>query len=122
MSKYAGRTTRVLGFQGDIWPIVDQWAQQNELNLVGTDEASRTYQRGVGFWVAPQMCRIGWNGNNYVLESWVRVNLLNRILTFGLMPGEIIVEGDGFLAVIPRTKGKEKANLLMQALGEPLIP
>ncbi len=122
MSKYAGRTTRILAFQGDIWPYVDAWAQQNSFKLVGTDEVSRTYQRGTGALVAPQMCRIGWNGTNYVLEAWVHNFLINRIITLGLMPKEIIVEGGGFVASIPRKKGKELVNLLLAGMGEPLVP
>ena len=122
MSKYSGRTTRMLQFQGDIWPIVDQWAAQNKYKLVGTDQVSRTYQRGVGFWVAPQMCRIGWNGANFILESWVRIQLLNRIITLGLMPSELIVEGGGAVGALPRNKAKQQVNMLLQSLGEPLIP
>lgn len=122
MSKYKGRTTRALRFQGDIWPIVDQWAAQNGYKLVGTDQASRTYQRGVGFWVAPQMCRIGWSGAGYVLEAWVYLPLINRIFTLGLMPAELIIEGSGFVGAVPRSKAKYQVNLFLQALGEPLIP
>ena len=121
MSQYAGRTTRVLAFQGDIWPYVDAWAQQNDFKLVGTDEFSRTYQRGVGAMVLPQMCRIGWNGTNYILETWVICAGPNRVITFGLMPKEVIVEGGGFVASIPRKKAKELVNLLLAGLGEPLI-
>ena len=122
MSKYSGRTTQILRFQGDLWPIVDQWAQQNAYKLVGTDQASRTYQRGVGAMVLPQMLRLGWNGQDYVIEAWVHANTFNRVFTFGLMPEEVIVHGGGFFAAIPRKKALQQVNLLLQALGEPLLP
>ena len=60
---------RPLGFQGDIWPIVDSWARSNGYKLVGRDQINHTYQRGGGELVAPQLVRVSWDGSRYVLEA-----------------------------------------------------
>ncbi len=65
---------------------------------------------------------MGWNGQAYVLEAWIHAGGLNRVITLGLMPEEVIVHGGGPVAAIPRKKARQQVNLLLQALGEPPLP
>lgn len=121
MSRYKGRTVRALNFRGDIWPIVASWAQSTGYKLVGGDYNSQTWQRGLGALVAPQMVKVSWDGSRYVLEAWVRINILNRIFALGLLPSELIIDSGGLLAIVPRNKARDQVNQLLAMLGEPPI-
>jgi hypothetical protein len=122
MSKYKGRTTRKLNFQGDIWPIIDQWAQQNDFALVEEDEGSRIYQRGKGRGKPANMLRIGREDGIYLLEAWIRFGGWLWFSNAMVFPREMIVDGGGAKARPARDKAKGPVNLLLQALGEPVIP
>jgi hypothetical protein len=120
-NKYAGRTAREFETAVDVWNIVDSWAQQNGYMPADQDQTSRLYQRGKGFWLAPQMLKLSTTETGYRLEAWVKTPLFNRIVTLGLMPPEIIIESGGFMAVLPRDKARLNVNSLLQALGLPPI-
>jgi hypothetical protein len=116
-----GRTVRQIQAGAEIWGIADQWAATTGYVVAGQDETSRLYQRGTGFWVAPQMVRISSAQGGYFLEAWIRVPMLNRILALGLMPEEIIIDKGGFVAVIPRNRAREDVNKLLVSLNAPVI-
>jgi hypothetical protein len=120
-SKIKGRTVREFQSSADVWGILDAWAAQTGYNLLEQDQASRTYNRGTGFWIFPQRLMMAYTGQGYRMETWVICSGLNRIVTLGLMPPELRVEKGGFAAVIPRDKAREQVNQLMQALGQPPI-
>jgi hypothetical protein len=117
-SKIKGRTVREFQSSADVWGVLDAWAAQAGYNLVEQDQASRTYNRGTGFWVLPQRLKMTYTQQGYRMEAWVRSSGLNRIVTLGLMPSEVRVESGGFAAVIPRNKAREQVNQLMQMLGQ----
>jgi hypothetical protein len=100
-----------------VWEILDAWAQQTGYMLKSRDQVSSLYQRGTGFFMAPQILRMAWTGNGYRLEAWVRVPLYTRIFALGLMPSEVIVNSGGFMAALPRKQAREHVNLLLQTLG-----
>ncbi len=120
-SKLAGRTTRDITTAAPLWEILDSWAQQTGYMPVGHDNVSRLYQRGVGFWMAPQMLQVTWMGDHYTLQAWVRVPLYSRIMIFMLMPAEVTIDSGGFMASLPRKQAREHVNMLLQSLGQPLI-
>jgi hypothetical protein len=120
-SKIAGRTVREFTGGADVWAILDGWAQQTGYGPVGHDQFSRLYQKGSGLWMAPRMLQMTYTGNGYRLEAWVRLPLLNRIITLGLMPAEMNIHSGGFAGSLPRKQAKEQVNLLLQALGQPAI-
>ncbi|MBN2169622.1 MAG: hypothetical protein JW738_10295 [Actinobacteria bacterium] len=117
-----GRTVRDFQAAGDVWGALDSWARQYSYDLVEQDQVSRTYKKGTGLLVAPQVVKISWTGSFYRLEAWVRGIMINRILSFGLIPEESVIESGGFLNVIPRSMAREKVNLLLQMFGQPPIP
>ena len=119
MSKLKGRTRRTLRFQGDIWPIVDQWAQENGFELAEQDESSRIYQRGKGRGAPAKVCRIGREGNSYFLEAWLGFGTFLFVDNSFVFPREMKVDGGGMRARPARDKGKKLVNLLLVALGEP---
>ena len=55
------------------------------------------------------------------LEAWVRANAFNRLFSFFIVPPESVFDSGGKVAIIPRNKGREEVNLLLQSLGQPLI-
>jgi len=121
MSKYEGRTTKILQFRGNIWPIVDEWAQNNECVLTEQEQNSRTYQRGAGNFAPANMYRISWDGSNYALEAWLYFGKWLRVHNLFIFPEEVIIDGGGTKGRPARNKAKNHANQLLQALGEPRI-
>ena len=116
-----GRTVREFQSSADVWGIMVSWANQAGYMLVQQDQDSRTFKRGTGFWVAPQMVKMTWANGVYRLEGWVWLPLLNRIVTLGLLPAELRIDSGGVRAVIPRNKAREQVSGLMQMLGQPPI-
>jgi hypothetical protein len=112
-----GRTARDFQSAEDVWDIADKWAAMTGYEITGQDQSSRLYQRGKGFWVAPQMIQLTWTGQGYHLEAWVRIPTFNRVMTLGLMPPELVIDSGGFTGVIPRTRAREDVNKLLVALG-----
>jgi hypothetical protein len=112
-----GRTVRQFQATEDIWAKADAWAAQTGYQLMEQDESSRLYQRGKGFWVAPQMVKLTAMPGGYTIEAWVRVPKFTRVMMLGLMPGEIVIDRGGFVAVIPRNRAREDVNKLLYALG-----
>lgn len=119
--KVKGRTVREFQSDADVWGVANGRAAQAGYDLVEQDEASRTYKRGKGFWVAPQKLKMTFTGHGYRMEAWVWLPMLNRIVTLFLMPEELRIESGGVSAFIPRNKAREQVNGLLQALGQPPI-
>jgi hypothetical protein len=120
-SKLSGRTAREFRGGAEVWQALDAWALETGYRLVGQDQFSRLYQRGSGLLMAPQMLQMTCTPNGYRLEAWVRVPLLNRIITLGLMPAEIIIDSGGFMAILPRKQAQEHVNRFLRGLGLPPI-
>jgi hypothetical protein len=120
-SKIKGRTR--LDFQAgvDVWSTVEQWAQEFEYVLTAQAEASRLYQKGQNFLVIPQMVQVTWAGAGYHLEAWVRNPTINRILTLGLAPSEMVINSGKFVGVVARNKARKDVNVLLERLGVPPI-
>ncbi len=118
MSKYKGRTTRILQFRGDVWPIMGQWADQNDFTLVEQVETSCTYKQGTGLSTPAKVCKITWDGSNYVLEAWLQFSVWLWIQNLFLFPKVMVVDGGGMKARPARNKAKNLVNSLLQALGE----
>jgi hypothetical protein len=66
--------------------------------------------------------QLTWTGQGYRLEGYVWLPTLNRIMTLGLMPHEMVIDKGGFVAVIPRNRAREDVNKLLVSLNvQPLI-
>lgn len=117
-----GRTVREFVAGPEVWEKVDRWAESTGYRLMEQDQYSRLYQRGTGLLVAPQRLKISYTGSGYRLEAWAHVPHINRLLSFGLMPAELMLESSGgLMGYFPRKKAREQVNLLLQELGLPLI-
>lgn len=101
--------------------IVEGWANANNFRLKSSSGNERTYQRGVGFLVAPTMLKIRSENHELVLEIWIRMNLFVRLSSLFILPAEIGIESGGLRAVLPRNTARNLFNQLLTHLGQPLI-
>lgn len=104
---------------------LDTWAVENEyvmqVNGVGPDGPERIYQRGNGFWVAPQMLRVIAK-DTIRIEAWIKVGLYVRIMSFFMLPSEMEIGSGGFRGALPRKKARNMVNALLARLGTAPIP
>lgn len=104
---------------------LDSWAIENEyvlqVNGVGPEGPERIYQRGKGFWVAPQMLRVIAK-DTIRIEAWIKASLYVRIMSFFILPKEMAINSGGFRGALPRSKARNMVNALLARLGVPPIP
>ena len=105
----------------NIWPTVEKWAAENGYKLQSEDATGRTYQKGVGFLVAPMMLRLAQDGDQVSGEAWIRAGLLVRIFALFLLPAEMGIESGGFKGVLPRKIARTAVNKLLAELGQTQI-
>ena len=115
------RTERTFPVNGDLWPFVEQWAKANGYWARGSTGPERLYQKGQGFLVAPMMVNLRQENGQVTLQSWVRINLFNRICSAFILPAEIGVESGGLKAILPRKMARDSVNHLLQQIGQPPI-
>lgn len=115
------RTTVRLDNGNDILQAVESWANANNFKLKSSVGNEKTYQRGVGFWVAPQMLKIRPENHELVLEIWIRMNLFVRLLSLFILPAEMGIESGGVRSVMPRNIARNLVNQLLTHLRQPLI-
>lgn len=68
--KIKGRTIREFHSDGNIWGILDSWAEKSKYELLGQDEDSRTYRKPGGlrhFYHYPN--RAGWLVGQWLLAG-----------------------------------------------------
>jgi hypothetical protein len=106
----------------DIWPVVERWAGANGYSARESAGPDKLYQKGIGLLVAPMMLSIREVDGQVTMEAWVRCNLFNRLASFFILPAEIGIQSGGLKAVVPRKIARDAVNILLQQLGQPLIP
>ena len=100
-----------------VWPTVEKWAGENGYKPVSQDGSERTFQKGVGFLVAPMMLRLAQNGDVVTGEAWIRAGLAVRIMSLFMLPPEMGIESGGFKGVLPRKIARGAVNKLLEELG-----
>ena len=108
--------------EGNIWPTVERWASDNGYRQKNAQDTERTYQKGVGFLVAPMMFKIRSENQETTAEAWIRVNGLVRLMTLFIVPSEMGIESGGFRLVAPRRTARKAVNKLLVQLGAAVIP
>jgi len=116
------RTVRDFAFTGDLWVVVEQWANANGYRRKEGDDTRRLYQKGAGFLVAPMMLELRHDAGQVHLEAWTRFNIFTRLMSFFILPDEMGIESGGFRAVVPRNIARGAVNKLLPQLGQPEIP
>ena len=115
------RTSISFQSANSIWPTVEKWAAENGYKPVAQEGDGRTFQKGVGFLVAPMMLRLAQNGDAVTGETWIRAGLFVRIMALFLLPAEMGIESGGFKGVLPRKIARSAVNKLLAELGAPPI-
>ena len=118
----SSRTTLKFHHEGNVWPVVEKWASENgyrQKEALGTE---RTYQKGVGFLVAPMMLRVRNDNQETMIDAWIRVNVVVRLMALFIVPSEMGIESGGFRLIAPRSIARTAINKLLAQLGQPPIP
>ncbi len=115
------RTTIHFRYNGEIWPIVEDWAGRNGYRLKESGPGERTYQKGIGFLVAPMMLKVRSDNEETVIDAWVRVNVLIRLMGLFLIPAEMGIESGGLKLAAPRSIARKAVNKLLEELEQPQI-
>ena len=107
---------------GDVWPVVEKWANENGYKPKESAGQERTYQKGVGFLVAPMMLKVRHENQETNIEAWIRANILVRLMSFFILPAEMGIESGGVRGVLPRNIARKAVNALLAQLGQSPIP
>lgn len=116
-----GRTIISFDVNTDIWPVINQWANENGYKKKEESGSPVLFQKGVGFLVAPMMFQVHIENQRVHIETWVRANLLVRLFALFLIPAEMAIESGGVKMLVPRKIARHAVNKLMERLGQPLI-
>ena len=112
------RTVRDFPYSGDIWPMIESWADQT--GFVELEKASnrRFYRKGGGLLMAPAFLEIRHGGGRVTLEAWVKADFF-LILNFlaGQKP-ETAIDSGGLTAAVPRKRARQAVNQLLMRLGQ----
>ena len=106
---------------GDPWPVILEWAQQTKYRPIQRTDGAAHFQKGLGFWVAPQNLFVDVQSDKVKLEAWISANLFVRSMSLCILPGEITIESGGFTAALPRKMARSDVNKLLEQLGQPLL-
>lgn len=115
------RTIRNFRYTGDLWAIIDVWAQENRFVLQEPTDETRIYYRSP-LLLAPIMVEIDRNGTDITLMAWVRNLKPNAAFYIAhLFPNEVELRSGGFWASAPRAYGRKWVNKLLLQLEQPPI-
>lgn len=115
------RTIRDFTYSGDVLDTVAQWAAQSGYQAQVSESDHHLYQKGSGFWVAPQRLDVSRNGDQVHLEAWIRAGWFVRLMSFFILPAEIHIGSGGMKAALPRKMARKDINALLETLGQPRI-
>ena len=104
----------------DIWPVVEQWAQERDYREKARGDTWRRYQQGYGMLVLPKMVEVHQDGTAVEIQGWVRNFLLNRIMLLFVMHA-VMDLGRDFMAVVPRTTARRDVDVLLERFEQPPI-
>ena len=108
--------------RGDPWHVIHKWASSHGFRHTDGTGQTRTFQKGIGFWVGPMMLVARSEGDQIAFQAWVRGNLIVRMFTLFMLPAEMQIKSGGFRAVLPRKVARDALNELIVQLGGAPIP
>lgn len=111
------RTNRNFRFNGDIFPIIERWTQENRFQVVENTGNERTYRKGLG-WTAPIMLKVKSENQEIYLETWIQNTFFMRLKSLFVLPEEIGIESGGFINALDRKSARKAFNLLLGQLGQ----
>ena len=115
------RTVRDFSVPTDIWPTVERWSKEEGFELLESSGNKRVYRHGSGLIVLPTMLEISSDEGKVHLETWIKSNPINRLLSLFMTPNEIALETGGITFAAARSLARKSVNRLLVHLGQPLI-
>lgn len=116
-----GRSSREFSCKTDPWPVIDQWALENNFSMQIQEKSRRVYRKGHMLLMAPAFLEIRQEGRKLFLEAWIKADFF---LILSLLTGkkaESGIESGGLTAVVPRKRARDAVNRLLNAFGaEPI--
>lgn len=108
-----GRTVREFPCPGDLWGQVEIWAAETGFNLVCQEDRRRVYRKGHWLLMAPARVEIRQEGQQVILEAWVKADffLFSNILSS--KKPETGLEAGGLTAALPRQRARVAFNRLL---------
>ncbi len=114
----ANRTIKDFKIPTNFKKEFDEWSNQEGFKLKKTEGNIKTYQKGIGFLVAPMMLEVKEEGENIHMEMWIRVGFIMRIFALFLVPSEMEIQSGGFRLMAPRKIARTSLNKLFEKIGE----
>ena len=116
------RTVRDFKVPLDVWRFVDEWAAEENFEIVSSGERSRVYRKILGALSPSAHVEISEGGGTVHLEAWLANSGPVRALRFFRLPPEVGVESNGTKALaVARSVARDRINRLFVKLGQPLI-
>lgn len=116
------RTIRDFRVPLDVWNFVDEWAIEEDFEVISSGERSRVYRKILGPLSPSAHVEISEEDGSIHLEAWMANSGPVRALRFFTLPPELGIESNGTKAlVVARSVARDRINRLFVKLGQPLI-
>ena len=116
------RTIRDFKVPLDVWRFVDEWAAEENFEVVSSGERSRVYRKIMGPLSPSAHVEVSENDGMVRLEAWMANPAHVRALRFFKVPPELGIESNGTKALkVARSVARDRINRLFVKLGQPLI-
>jgi hypothetical protein len=111
--------TTVIEFDhdGEIWPILEAWAEDAGYSMTGDGEFRRLV-RGTGALSSARMLTVVHEHGRLRIEAWVQSWPFVKLIGVPEMMG---IESGGLQAVFPRWRARADVNRLLERLGGPQV-
>ena len=117
----SSRTILEFSFNGEIFPILEKWADENSFVTHKGNEGAIECQRGGGVLMCPVLLQIKQSGNRVHLETWLQVDLLTEFTTLFNAPAKSAIDSSAKLLWREREIARLYVNKLLKELGQPPI-
>ena len=116
------RTVRDFKVPLDVWKFVDEWATEENFEIISSGERSRVYRKVLGPISPSAHVEISEKDGSVHLEAWMANSGPVRALRLFKLPRELGVESNGTKALaVARSVARDRINRLFVKLGQPLI-
>lgn len=116
------RTVRDFKVPLGVWKFVDEWATEENFEIISNGERSRVYRKIMGPLSPSAHVEISEEDGSVHMEAWLANSGPVRALRFFKLPPELGVESNGTKALaVARSVARDRINRLLVKLGQPLI-
>ena len=113
--------------KNDFWEIVDKWKSNTNWTLYDKNEDFQHFQK-TSLISGPKMnILIQKNGHSVLIQAWLDVRGINKLLTLGMTPSEVSIDTqsksvvDNVIGVVPQAVNRAALNNLLTSLNQNTI-